>query len=174
MGCDIHCYVEYRPVSKPDKWSERWQSFGTRINPGRNYSIFGALAGVRDEAQSHPPVRGLPDDAGYSAADDYWLWIADTEDEGCCSRENADRYHAHGARYRSRVGEDIVINPPTQPQWVEHPDWHTASWVTPDEWRAAIDQNRYGGAVKYVALLAAMRSLEAQGQEVRMVFWFDN
>jgi hypothetical protein len=42
MGCDIHAYVESK---KPD--SKTWWGFGGRINPGRNYRMFGKLAGVR-------------------------------------------------------------------------------------------------------------------------------
>ena len=32
MGCDIHCYVEYRSKSE-----SHWELFGDRINPGRNF-----------------------------------------------------------------------------------------------------------------------------------------
>jgi len=32
MGCDIHCYIEYKPTG-----SDSWSDFGGRINPGWMY-----------------------------------------------------------------------------------------------------------------------------------------
>lgn len=66
---------------------------------------------------------------------------------------------------------------PGRPDYVSHPDWHTHSWLTPGEWEAAL--KAVPGVTRktepeYFALLAAMRSLEASGFEVRCVFWFDN
>lgn len=46
MGCDIHAYVEYKKADNNGDWI----SFGGRINPGRNYSLFGRMAeGVRTD-----------------------------------------------------------------------------------------------------------------------------
>lgn len=50
MGCDIHCYLEYKP-----KDSDRWRPHGGRINPGRNYEILpAAVMNFEDH-----PARGL-------------------------------------------------------------------------------------------------------------------
>lgn len=43
MGCDIHCYVEFQD------YREHWNSFGGRVNPGRDYDTFKKLAGVRSQ-----------------------------------------------------------------------------------------------------------------------------
>lgn len=155
MGCDIHCYIEYKKPTSP-----RWRDFGKRINPGRNYAIFEKMAGVRgsDEPEVHP--RGFPDDCASEASDDYWLYVSDIKKPGNCTRERAESYVACGSRWRNE-----------EKAWVSHPDWHSHSWLKPDEFERAIagfDEP------EYQAVLAAMRSFESQGYESRLVFWFDN
>ena len=56
MGCDIHCYIEYKPAGSDD-----WSDFGGRINPGRNYDLFAKLAGIRnyDEITPIAKPRGM-------------------------------------------------------------------------------------------------------------------
>lgn len=178
MGCDIHCYIEYRHPPGPNhEDGGRWFGFGGRINPGRNYRMFGYLAGVRSDG---PPVvepRGLPEDAAWDAQWDTWLHISDCEvnESGSCTREQAAQYHRSGSSYRY-LPEDTEKKKPIA---VFHPDWHTHSWVTPDEWEQAIQQTVKTDAYhyplpEYFAMLAALRSLEQQGYEARVVFWFDN
>jgi hypothetical protein len=191
MGCDIHCYIEYRHA----KDGGSWRPFGGRINPGRNYAVFELLAGVRgDETRAISAPRGLPDDVSYMAKDDNWLWIAYGGERGddYVSPETAERYVSHGCRYRGEVhpyrstrtdadGAVAVLTMNAEfvgkPQYVSHPDWHSHSWVAPDEWERAILEARGGwwpADPAYRAMLAAMRSLEKDGHAVRVVFWFDN
>lgn len=68
MGCDIHCYIEYKPAGSDD-----WSDFGGRINPGRNYDLFAKLAGIRnyDEIEPVAKPRGYPKDAAYEAEKKY-------------------------------------------------------------------------------------------------------
>lgn len=197
MGCDIHCYMEYRPRGlRHDGQPHSWRDFGKRINPGRNYALFGFLAGVRHEGPPVAEPRGYPGDAGYAAREDHWMWIAHGREPGEneCSWEDAQRYaKTYGARlegeyrpYSSTIYQ-LGEAPVTQtrgaefdglPTMVAHPDWHTHSWVTADEWAEAL--RRYDVQYKddrepeYRAMLAALRSLEADGNETRVVFWFDN
>lgn len=78
MGCDIHCYIEYR--YREDS-GDGWRSFGGRINPGRSYEIFAALAGVRGPQWANGiKPRGVPNDMGYAANDDWWVHILDSQD----------------------------------------------------------------------------------------------
>lgn len=217
MGCDIHCYIEYRrkPVAAGDEEQE-WDSFGGRINPGRNYELFGRLAGVRQSLPSGGvKPRGLPSQVGYAAYSDFWLYIVDGEREAeptadpvtqlmrAClanpeeptprrmlfdelqtrmeaesegrgylgttregvARKDAERYAAYGKAYK--------MDHTGTPRWVEHPDWHSHAWLTPDEWEKAIGKpNRY--SPEYQAILGTMRAFEAVGCEARVVFWFDN
>lgn len=71
MGCDIHMYIEYRKKGREGQFA----SLGGRINPGRNYELFAAMAGVRTyerrEVMFEP--RGLPPDAGYDARIVFWF-----------------------------------------------------------------------------------------------------
>jgi hypothetical protein len=166
MGCDIHCYVEYRLNGE-----DSWRGFGGRINPGRNYVMFGFLAGVRDDGPPVVGLRGFPDNASWQAKDDNYLWISDVEADGHVTREKAKQYiEEHGCKFiKDCNGKEC---------WVTQPDWHSHSWLTPSEWDAAIklaQKSVFGhyGMPEYEAISAAMHALEKHG-EVRVVFWFDN
>ena len=157
MGCDIHCYIEYKSPN-----TEGWSDFGGRVNPGRNYDLFGKLAGVR-RSEVTPVVepRGLPEDISYAASSDAWIYVSSTgSGEGCCTQEQAERWVGWGARYRD-----------PEKMFISNPDWHTHSWLTTDEYAAAIEGS---SEPEYAAILAAMRSFEENGFQARIVFWFDN
>ena len=48
MGCDIHLYIEYKSKKTEfDGYDYGWQSFGGRINHGRNYAMFSLMANDR-------------------------------------------------------------------------------------------------------------------------------
>ncbi len=157
MGCDIHLYIEYKHTE-----DNLWSNFGKRINPGRNYGVFADLAGVRNSYGVTPATvpRGYPEDAAFATADDYWLNVTEVEGEGCCSPKQAEVYVSYGSRY-----SDETKN------FVSNPDWHSHSWLTPDEYAKAIDGH---AEPEYRAILAALRSFEADGYQARVVFWFDN
>jgi len=220
MGCDIHCYVEYHPKRPRDEYARHWRDFGGRINPGRNYALFAALAGVRGPLpKGGVKPRGIPAELSYSAAGDWHLYIKDavvscedwdgrldplnglmmaclanpddgtpramlldelltrhesrqadqeyTGRVGTCTHAEAERWHARGRPYVMRDGKPVMV---------EHPDWHTPSWLTADEWEAALKLAGVGpkAEAEYHAILAAMRALEAAGNAARVVFWFDN
>src|SRR6185295_18688606 len=152
MGCDIHCYLEYRT-----RQEERWESFGVRINPGRNYTMFGYLAGVRCDGPPVVPVRGLPINAGYSAKDDAALWISETDADGYVTA-------AQAARYVEACGSQYIDDK----RRVTHPDWHSHSWMTPQEWDQAIAltqaENSRWGMPEYKAISAALHSLANEGE----------
>ncbi len=156
MGCDIHCYIEYKPAG-----SDHWSDFGGCINPGRNYELFGKLAGVRREGPPIVEPRGLPEDASCAASSDAWIYVTETtSSEGFCSREQAETWLGYGARYRD-----------PDKRFVSNPDWHTHSWLTTDEYASVVEGV---GEPEYEAILAAMRSFEEGGAKARIVFWFDN
>lgn len=163
MGCDIHCYIEYRPLNQEHLSQDDWSHFGGRINPGRNYDLFARLAGVRnyDEIEPVAKPRGFPEDAGYAARGAYWMYVSNSTAEGHCSPERAERWVESGAsKYRD-----------AEKTYVSNPDWHSHSWLTPDEFAIAIGGS---GEPEYDAILAAMRSFEENGFQARIVFWFDN
>jgi len=159
MGCDIHAYIEFKR-----KGRDHWRSFGGRINPGRNYFLFGRLAdGVRGDGPALVPTRGMPSDVGSYARDDGFLFITeDGQGNDCCTLENARRWEP---------SKEWKLH-----DFVPHPDWHSHSWATAKEWEDAIKPCMEGQhqEPQYVAILAAMQSLEKSGSEVRIVYWFDN
>lgn len=164
MGCDIHCYIEYK--GPYDDRDNRWSPFGGRINPGRNYYMFERMAGVRgDPLNALVPPRGLPEKLAYNSSDDYWLYVSDTADksfvEGVATRLDAERWVNTGwAMYRD-----------TEKKYVSHPDWHSPSWLTCAEFERVItDIDPTHADEQYWAMLAAMKQLN----HARVVFWFDN
>lgn len=169
MGCDIHCYVEYREGPEGPE-GHGWRGFGDRINPGRDYGMFGFMAGVRGDGPPVTAPRGVPKDMDWVARGDFTLFVTANEeradDDGYVPKERADRYLADGSS--ERWDDDRIT----------HPDWHTPGWLTPDEFDAAIKARegawpQYPVDPRYKAILAAMRSLAESG-DARLVFWFDN
>jgi len=183
MGCDIHMYVQYqnKKQAKETKKQGRepyWWNFGGQMNPGRNYTMFGILAGVRDwpadENKSFEP-RGIPDfGLCYTARGDLYLYIVDDEDgrvdpgENYCTLEQAQRWRRR-----------IYNNDKGEPWYTEHPDWHSHSWLTTKELAQAFrwykKETGYEPCLEYRVLLKMMKELEDKGEnEVVVVFWFDN
>lgn len=171
MGCDIHLYTEYKR-----KTDNHWQHFGGRINPGRNYFMFGIMSkGVRSRPSFSFEQKGLPSDLSYQSSRDAYLIINNDyqDNEGYCSLEQAKRYETYG--------KEIIYNE-GQPYKVQHPDWHSHSWLTTEEFKQVmIFYNQEASRVvgdfcepEYEAVLAAMRRFIELGCDVRIVFWFDN
>lgn len=179
MGCDIHMYVEYTNKERRKELESKgeqayWMPFGDRFNPGRNYVLFGYLAGVRDENKHSLTPKGIPEDLGYSSMTDNRLYITeDGKGDNETTLENALRWNKdYGCKlYNDREGK---------PTCVDHPDWHSHSWLTLKEYSKVMklylkDPNNWGGAIEYHALLSVMKTLEKGGfYETRIVFWFDN
>ena len=133
MGCDIHLYIEYR--SKNNK-TNNWNSFGERINPGRNYVLFALMADVRNYTEKKITVlvepRGMPDDAGHISKRDNLLYITDTQGDGCVTVETAKKWVESGSStYVNSIHND-------KPTWVTHPDWHTHSWLNVSEYQSIL------------------------------------
>jgi hypothetical protein len=168
MGCDIHMYIEYK---RKNTTTNNWNNFGSKINPGRNYWMFGLMSkGVRCEFEESFEAKGMPEDAGYYTRDDNQLYITDTgNEEDCCTIEKAKQWESYGGKITYE--KDI-------PKWVTHPDWHSHTWLTIEEYERVIDSyNKKAGAEpepEYEAVLAAMKKLAELGNDVRIVLWFDN
>lgn len=195
MGCDIHMYVEYAYKKKipldgeTDKFELEkvwWRGFGGRLNPGRDYLMFSLLSdGVRGSYDESLPPKGLPpkDELSYESSADAFLYISDEKDSSKignneCTLESAIRWTQGGYRqiYNDRNGN---------PRWVDHPDWHSHSWVTAEEYAQVLENYKklserfndgLGGNYNlgYDIILSMMRTIESRGAEPRLVFWFDN
>jgi hypothetical protein len=180
MGCDIHTYVELADGTKDKPY---WRNF-TRNGGERDYLMFGILAGVRVEDEQLFEPKGLPEgELGYWTEDDYWLHVAPEKNpewadtENWISREKAEKYIGYGSKADMKDG---VL------KRVSHPDYHSHSWLTADEFEQAIKRysevvgkyypvgQRSEAPLEWRAMLAAMRCAEAGGDLARLVFWFDN
>jgi hypothetical protein len=177
MGCDIHCYIEFRGKKKVhDDWSKKWSSFGGRINPGRHYELFTRLSGVRGYTDIPIANFGLPEDISWSVEHDNQLYIDYNGDAGVrgyfssVTPENAEGWvNSRKSRYIKnslKLGAEEGKN-----THVTNPDWHSHGWVTPELLSKAL---RGISTPEWKATLAAMKSLEKSNLEVRMVFWYDN
>ncbi len=199
MGCDIHMYVEYTSKEELEKYQRGekrdihgnpakpyWMDFGGRVNPGRNYDMFGFLCkGVRSDHSNGFPRKGLPpfDELAYASRNDSVLYITDKGNgDNEVTLERAlewAKYDQNKLHYNS-TGD--------KPVWVDNPDWHSHSWLTTQEFEEAINRfieyiksdnddgfyTNYEPQIEYGALLAAMKYIESRGQVARIVFWFDN
>ena len=167
MGCDIHMYIEYK-----DKDVCFWENFGEKVYPGRWYNIFAKLCGVRMDADwDFEPVskpKGFPIDAAEITINDNYMRVSDSPNRNECSRNNAEHYVEVGdSQYRDE-----------KKQMVSNPDWHSHSWASTEELRSVLESPELNlkkrNACVWFATLDAMKSLEASGKDVRIVFWFDN
>lgn len=86
MGCDIHVYKEKLIDGKwvtADEWEtlEHGQEAGVcyekRAYTGRNYELFGLIAGVRRESDDSIAPRGLPWDVSKEVKEEFRNWGAD-------------------------------------------------------------------------------------------------
>lgn len=166
MGCDIHTYVEYG--KKDEEGKIRWRNFGGRVNPGRNYFLFGTLCkGVRSDLEHGFSQRGLPEDMAYASKNDSRLFISEHEGDGNCTLERAMTWESHGCK--------ITNNEFAEPVFVEHPDWHSHSWLSYEEFDKALALYYEKAELKfkepeYEALLASMKKFIELGFECRIVF----
>jgi hypothetical protein len=68
MGADIHTIVQV-------KKGRKWVTVAKNVADGRNYELFGLLAGVRDPDGSIEPLRGLPPGiTGIEGAEHSFTW----------------------------------------------------------------------------------------------------
>ena len=113
MGCDIHCRAhdaDGNDITFRGQWSEADPEYGPgEPFGGRNYGVFGFLAGVRNYSDVTPIAepRGLPD--GVKNNDDNWLgdhsfsWLSVAE-------LSAVDYDAHieDRRVARRISDNVV------------------------------------------------------------------
>jgi hypothetical protein len=184
MGADIHMYIEYstKKQTKTDR-PKYWYTFGGRINPGRNYTMFSLLAGVRGSYKESLTPKGKlgRDELGYASANDLYCFITDIKCD--CGESNMVTLD-HALKY-TKYGNEIVYSD-GKPLYVSHPDWHSHSWLTADELSIVFDNYKriyeaeWGCGpievpIEYQAILQVLRTLENDGEnDSRVVFWFDN
>lgn len=166
MGCNSHTYIEYRSKESKDYWFSLLQH---QVD-SRDYLLYAKMAGVRNYNEITPiaPLRGFPEDAGYTAKRDYYLRINDEfaakEYEGYVSSERASKW----------VSQGISFFPPDGSNLISDPDAHSASWLTGEEFCAAVRETASDN-IYWMAIAAMVESVnKTDGFECRVVFWFDN
>ncbi len=176
MGCDAHFYIQYK--KKTDNFDEWWFDFGGEISPGRNYAMFGILAGVRERTPHCFEPKGILPEKKQSFAVREDLYLVITEDgkgRNETTLENAKRYSRESDLIKDKNGKPIKVL---------DPDWHSHSWLTIKELKKAFkwykkyakaEGNKSGVPFEYKVILKVMKILENKGEnDVLLVFWFDN
>lgn len=185
MGCDIHMFIHYKDKESTTDW---WRDFGGNINGGRDYLMFGFLAGVRHEVPGGLSAKGLPEHSlSWIADETYYTPIYEKETESEPNHRHSDEgkweISLEHARSWERYGRKIIERD-GKPVKIANPDYHSASWLTIKElsdvyrkYTSYCRKHDGWGKVSstYKAVLQAMRSLEDDGKnDVELVFWFDN
>ena len=130
MGCDIHPHIEYRAVGE-----EHWYCFA-EPTIGRDYDLFGLLAGVRGGPPLYQP-RGRVRDPSMCVEIDDTLRVLDDKDYreqvGCCRMSEAKKWTSGEGIWHTRwvEGSDTTIY---------HVDHHSHSWLTLHELREVQDE----------------------------------
>lgn len=171
MGCDIHCYLQYTNTYGEDE-PVYVHSWGGRINPGRNYSMFSLMAGVREygDRKALFQPRGLPEKIGWQAEADNRFFVSDDKSdyERYVTWEDARKWVEKGYSILQTVAEGRYT-------YVTNPDWHSHSWLNAKElgkvFTAYRTQTGESAPKEWLALLAALKAL---GPTAIVVFWFDN
>lgn len=171
MGCDIHLYIEYSTKNKTSSREITWRGFGGEINPGRNYLLFGIMSkGVRTDPTFTCEAKGVPNDSAYCSLNDNRMYISETlKNDDCVTLEKAKQWEKHGRK--------ITNDGNGKPTWVEHPDWHSHSWLNTSEFEKVMEfynTNPEFPEPDYEVVLSIMKKYEELGFNARIVFWFDN
>ncbi len=200
MGTDIHLFLEtdYSDESPAFGSSAGIRSFAkAELFVRRNYGVFDALAGTRSRSVGHVdecrrlfPSRGIPEpvsdavyyryfrlvnvanyaDIAYDAESlSHWVWPS-------VSPSAAEEWIKAGLSHYAPERCNLVDRP-ARPR-VSHPDWHSSSWLFPDEMSRALEY----ASVKltdsdweFQLVLRLASEIEANRGDgrVRFVFWFD-
>ena len=159
MGCDIHLFIEYK-----ENTSNNWWCFGSEINPGRNYSIFAHLCGVRNYHNIKPITepRGLPDDVSFDVLSANTYCMSDHKDCGDDFIYKPEAIKLILKGYAKPYGNDRIVRP----------DWHSHSWATAKELNQVLKEINCNA--EWEVVLAILKKFEELGKDTRIVFWFDN
>ncbi len=164
MGCDIHAYIEYGPSSvERELGTKQWVGFFGAIHLDRDYHLFAALSDTRNDGEIEPVCepRGLPATLSSWVEAENTLLVSESEknEPGCTPKDRAEQWVEGGSS-----------------QWVDakrsritHPDWHSHSWVSAEEFEEAMRRAKCKSPVARAAL-ASMRELP----NGVLVFWYDN
>jgi hypothetical protein len=154
MGMEIRCHIE-------SKRKDLWFTFACPILP-RNGEVFARIGNKRSSMDDPElqifPAKGFPKDPSPQAFDSMFhnggnllTNLHNSTIENWMADGHSKIYEIDGEKY------------------ISDPAYYSHTWLTPDEWEQVIAVDAHP---EYRAALAAMRSLEKDGRETRIVIWF--
>ena len=201
MGCDIHLFTEIKKsINSQNKWvnADNW-----RYNPyyqegnddgermlnieslysGRNYELFGILAGVRDRNNdSIDDPRGLPEDVSEVTKKESDRWDGDGHSHSWLTLKELKEYQG----LHPVVKREGFISPEAAElldEGIETPDtWcaftSVATWVK-REWEEGYDVlkpiiDEMDKRVREEFWVWGDEPKPELDEKIRIVFWFDN
>ena len=201
MGCDIHLFTEIKKsINSEDKWVnvDNW-----RYNPyykegsedgedmlhvesiysGRNYELFGILAGVRDLTNdSIDDPRGLPEDVSSVTKKASDRWDGDGHSHSWLTLRELKEYQGlHPVVKRSgfispEAAELLDAGEETPDVWCQAPS--VTTWVK-REWEEGYDTlkpivDAMDKRVRDEFWVWNDEERPELDEKIRIVFWFDN
>ena len=183
MGCDIHGYLELRRSSREDAY---WWTVCS-IPDDRTYDLFGILAGVRNYVHAIPisKPKGLPVKPSFTAKEDIERWDADGHSHSWLTWNEIKEYDWDQESQDGRIstidlatGKEVSKASYTGLQDLSEEEvrergfelkflTRTTKELVPFMWRGFFEFMRH----------IAEGDGEAKGyggENVRIVFWFDN
>jgi hypothetical protein len=130
MGCDIHAHIEFFSKTEHKTTSNCFvRCFSGELSFGRDYILFGLMAGVR---HSVPPIikpKGIPTTPtlSYEVTDAYYLNVI--SDEAPRAPTNSIRE----SLAKEYVSEAYSIYVDDSKLRITNPNFHTPTWLTLDE-----------------------------------------
>jgi hypothetical protein len=130
MGCDIHAYIEF--FSKSDFKNSRKcfvDCFAGELSFGRDYILFGLVAGVRHHLPPLIKARGIPTEPelSYTVSDAYYLNVVADDaarfSDNSIRRTLAEEYVSEGYAHYTDSTKSHITNP----------NYHSATYLTLDE-----------------------------------------
>ncbi len=212
MGCDIHMYVErkvgktWRRVSE-DKGVEHPYSYNEKIAAfqkkswavGRNYNLFGILAGVRDRfAPTIAEPRGIPEDvskgiaaqwklsADYAHTPSYYTLqeLLEAQDKTYNMKcfLNVSQYKLYKKNGKLQYSPEDYYHPPPRTAQIisiERMDriLNLSAFLDENEYFVSLDwalKFRDSDSHFWDKIVPAMQVLSKDLNKVRCVFWFDS
>lgn len=181
MGTDIHAFVEF-DISQDEPFSvaENVRSLSSaELFLRRDYKLFDLLAGGRACVDGRTwfkpmfPPRGLPMNCTREVVRRYGVTIdANCNLSQCCIPVPEIP--------RSRIADFLEKAKPLSEvdgsQLFENQNWRNPSWLLLCELKDILAGNAEIKPSTFLAILAAMETLESEYGEhrTRLVFWFDN
>ena len=135
MGCDIHVYIEcYSKKSQLRADTCFVDTFFDNVNFGRNYTLFGFLAGVRSSEDPVVDPRGIPNqpELSWAASRDYYIKVVP-------DNEYVKMRDFSGQRIIKQSELEILKNDQYRKLFINsenmlvNPDWHTPTWLSVEE-----------------------------------------